>query len=453
MKREDNQWEKQVRQGPFAASPFTEDHKRKVLQQVEWVRTASSEGEEMSEMSRSEPSLKPSGLRSSSIRGYRETVTNVVKDTDTAKVTSKVTSRHQRLRKSHRGILVAGMSALVIAGGMFLWSWDDGQLARPLMEQINPTSALLFVDHLNVDILTDQMKKNIAITMRDDLGKQLRITKVQDLPVSGRIYVEAGQEKEADYAQIWLDAKTGNLREVQMRAEIQPSKLEYRYTRQVPTLLESIGSAPTLKPVLVRRFVNMEQEEILPITRTTLALKNDTSSGYIEWEQDKVVSVSGEITSDEVSQTALADARKSVAALSGETDLNLESIHRTKDIKLGGEIFFFRFAQNYFVQMTEGKEGLGYTVRDANNYESFIGDSKEMEAYHEKLYNMDETILREKAGPLIKNIFNIDLHAYKLHRKADALGKATFELDSANDVFEIEYKEDGRITMISRGKS
>ena len=75
--------------------------------------------------------------------------------------------------------------------------------------------------------------------MRDDLGKQLRITKIQDLPVSGRIYVEAGQEKGTDYAQIWLDAKTGNLREVQMRAEMQPSKLEHRYIRQVPSLLRA----------------------------------------------------------------------------------------------------------------------------------------------------------------------------------------------------------------------
>lgn len=55
--------------------------------------------------------------------------------------------------------------------------------------------------------------------------------------MSGRIYIEAGQEKDADYAQIWLDAKTGKLREVQMRAELQPNKLEHRYLRQVPSLL------------------------------------------------------------------------------------------------------------------------------------------------------------------------------------------------------------------------
>ncbi|WP_154892170.1 hypothetical protein [Paenibacillus polysaccharolyticus] len=457
MKHEDDQWEKEIRKGPFAMSPFTEDHKRKVLQQVQRIRTVSRKEEEMSEMSPLESSLERSGSHFDLSRRYTDPDTNAVNDRakakDISKDTFKVGPILQRHRKSRRGILVAGLSALVIAGGIFMWNWDEGQLAKPLIEQINPASALLFTDHLNIDILTEQMKKNVAMTMRDDLGKQLRITKVQDLPVSGRIYVEAGQEKGTDYAQIWLDAKTGNLREVQMRAEMQPSKLEHRYMRQVSSLLESIGSAPTLKPILVRRFVNMNQGEILPIIRTTLALQNETSFGYIEWEQDKVTSVSGEINSDEVSQTALADAKESVAALSGKTNLNLESIHRTKDNKLGGEFFFFQFSQNYFVEMTEGKEGVGYTVRDVNNYESFIGDSKEMEAYHEKLYNMDETIIREKVGPIIKSIFNINLDAYKLHRKADALGMVTFELESANDIFEVEYKEDGRITMISRGKS
>lgn len=102
--------------------------------------------------------------------------------------------------------------------------------------------------------------------------------------------------------------------------------------------------------------------------------------------------------------------------------------------------------------MTEGKGGLGYTVRDANNYEPVIDDPKEMEAYQEKLYNIDEAVLREKAGPIIKSIFNIDLDAYKLHRKADALGIVTFELESARDMFKVEYKEDGRITMVTRGE-
>lgn len=44
------------------------------------------------------------------------------------------------------------------------------------------------------------MEKNITTMMRDGLGKQLHFAKVQDLSVSGIIYVEAGQEKEEDYA-------------------------------------------------------------------------------------------------------------------------------------------------------------------------------------------------------------------------------------------------------------
>lgn len=449
MKHEDDQWEKEIRKGPFATSPFTEDHKRKVLQQVERIRTVSRKEEEMSEMSPLESSLKCSNSLSNSLREYTDTDTNADKDKDA----SKVGPGHQRHRKSRRGILVAGLSALVIAGGIFIWNWDDGQLAKPLMEQINPASALLFTDHLNVDVLTDQMKKNVAMTMRDDLGKQLRITKVQDLPVSGRIYVEAGQEKGADYAQIWLDAKTGNLREVQMRAEMQPSKLEHRYMRQVPSLLESIGIAPTLKPEKVRRTVEMKQGETEPMVYTISTLVNKASYGEITWKQNKAIYISGEITQDKVPSSVLTDANKSVEVLSGKMDLNLLNIHRTKDDELGIDTIFISFDQNYYVQISEEKQGLRYMIRDGNDYDPEIKDIKEMEAYHEKLYNMDETIIREKAGPIIKNIFNIDLDAYKLHRKADALGMVTFELESANDIFEVEYKEDGRITMISRGKS
>lgn len=43
MKHEDDQWEKFIRKGPFAASPFTEDHKRNVIQQVEWIQTRKCE--------------------------------------------------------------------------------------------------------------------------------------------------------------------------------------------------------------------------------------------------------------------------------------------------------------------------------------------------------------------------------------------------------------------------
>jgi len=96
---------------------------------------------------------------------------------------------------------------------------------------------------------------------------------------------------------------------------------------------------------------------------------------------------------------------------------------------------------------------LGYTVGDANHYEQQeISNIEEMEAYHEKLYNIDESLLREKVGPVVKKIFNIDFDAYKLHRNAEQLGVVTFELESSIDVFQVEYREDGRIKMITRGE-
>ncbi|MCW3796087.1 hypothetical protein OM416_31335 [Paenibacillus sp. LS1] len=422
MTHKDKQWEKEIRKGPFASSPFTEDHKRKVLQQVEWMKKS----EVGSKGDRSEDS---SGLS-------RPQVGN---------------SSHKR--RPRRGPLVAGTGALVIAAGLFLWSWDDGQLVKPMIEQVYPTTALQLSDDLSVNLLTDKMKRNVATTMRDDLGKQLKIMKVEDLPLSGRIYVEAGKESEKEYAQIWLDATTGNLREVQMRGEMLAGELEHRYLRQVPSLLQSIGSTPTLKPVSVQRYVSMKQGELEPISHTTLWLENETGYGEIVWQQDKAVSITGDLRLDQVSQVALADAKKAIEALSGKANLDLVRASRSKDDELGKDTVFFSFKDNYFVQMTEGKEGLGYTVGDANYYEQQeIGNIEEMEAYHEKLYNIDESLLREKVGPIVKKIFNINFDAYKLHRNAEQLGIVTFELESSTDVFQVEYREDGRIRMITRGE-
>ncbi|WFR63196.1 hypothetical protein P9222_01890 [Paenibacillus amylolyticus] len=425
MTHKDEQWEKEIRKGPFASSPFTADHKRNVLQQVELMKKS----EEANKRYRSEDSSR-------SPRPFRALVGN---------------ASHQR--RTRRGPLVAGTGALVIAAGLFLWVWDDGQLVKPVIEQVYPTAALQLSDNLSMDLLTDKMKRNVAITMRDDLGKQLRITKVEDLPVSGRVYVEAGHEGEKEYAQIWLDATTGNLREVQMRAEMQPSELEHRYLRQVPSLLQSIGAAPTLKPAAVQRYVSMKQGESEPVSHTTLALENETGYGEIVWRQDKAVSITGELRPDQISQAALADAKKAIEALSGKANLDLVRTSRSKDDELGKDTVFFSFQDNYFVQMTEGKEGLGYTVGDANYYEQQeIGNSEEMEAYHEKLYNIDESLLRQNVEPIVKKIFNINFDAYKLHRNAEQLGVVTFELESSKDVFQIEYREDGRIKMITRGE-
>ncbi|MEK3923863.1 hypothetical protein [Paenibacillus sp. FSL K6-2393] len=424
MTQKDEQWEKEIRKGPFASSPFTEDHKRKVLQQVEWIKKS----EEGSKGDRSEDSSR-------SFRPFRPQVGNV---------------SHKRRRK--RGPLVAGMGSLVIAAGLFLWIWDDGQLVKPVIEQVYPTAALQLSDGLNTNLLTDKMKRNVATTMRDDLGKQLKIKKVEDLPVSGRIYVEAGNEIEKEYAQIWLDATTGNLREVQMRCEMQPSELEQRYLRQVPSLLQSIGSNPTLKPASVQRFVSMKQGESEPISHTTLALENETGYGEIVWQQDKAVSITGDLRPDQVSQAALADAEDAVNAVFGETSLKLRGVSRSKDDEIGRDIINLSFNDHYLVQMTVGEETKVYSIIGENSYRDDFANWDEVEAYHQKIYDVKESFLRDEVGPMIKEVFNVNLDGYSLHREADNPGIAVFELESPKDVIRVRYNEDVKITMITRGE-
>ncbi|TDL60151.1 hypothetical protein E2R58_30675 [Paenibacillus amylolyticus] len=426
MRHKDEQWEKEIRKGPFASSPFTEDHKRKVLQQVEWMKKS----EERSKGDRSEDSSR-------SFRTFRPQVGNV---------------SHKRRRK--RGPLVAGMGSLVIAAGLFLWIWDDGQLVKPVIEQVYPKAALQLSDNLNTDLLTDKMKRNVATTMRDDLGKQLKITKVEDLPVSGRIYVEAGNESEKEYAQIWLDATTGNLREVQMRREMQPSELEHRYLRQVPSLLQSIGSTPTLKPASVQRFVSMKQGELEPISHTTLWLENETGDGYgeIVWQQDKAVSITGDLRPDQVSQAALADAEDAVNAVFGETSLKLRGVSRSKDDEIRRDIINLSFNDHYLVQMTVGEETKVYSIIGENSYRDDFANWDEVEAYHQKIYDVKESFLRDEVGPMIKEVFNVNLDGYSLHREADNPGIAVFELESPKDVIRVRYNEDVKITMITRGE-
>lgn len=423
MRHKDEQWEKEIRKEPFASSPFTEDHKRKVLQQVEWMKKS----EEGSKGDRPEKTSRP----------FRPQVKN---------------ASHKR--RPRRGPLVAGTGALVIAAGLFLWIWDDGQLVKPVIEQVYPTAALQLSDGLNTNLLTDKMKRNVATTMRDDLGKQLKITKVEDLPVSGRIYVEAGNESEKEYAQIWLDATTGNLREVQMRREMQPSELEHRYLRQVPSLLQSIGSTPTLKPVLAQRYVSMKQGESEPISHTTLELENETGDGYgeIVWQQDKAVSITGDLRPDQVSQAALADAEDAVNAVFGETSLKLRGVSRSKDDEIRRDIINLSFNDHYLVQMTVGEETKVYSIIGENSYRDDFANWDEVEAYHQKIYDVKESLLRDEVGPMIKEVFKVNLDGYSLHREADNPGIAIFELESPKDVIRVRYNEDVKITMITRGE-
>ncbi|WDQ34221.1 hypothetical protein PTQ21_08260 [Paenibacillus marchantiae] len=414
MKHMDDEWEKVVKQEPFAASPFTEEHKQNVLRQVAWLKSGSAQ--KMSDVG------------------------------DKSAEQNTLPNQHRRRLRSRRAV-IACTTIAAVAAAVILW---NGQIVEPVIEKVYPTAALQYTDDAGMSLLTDKMKKNVAVTMRDYLGKQLRITKVQDLPVSGRVSVEAGKEGDAEYALIWLDAATGNLREVQMRREMASNELEHRYLRQIPSLLQGIGGDPALTPISANRYVGMKQGELEPKSYTTLTLENKKSYGEIIWLQDEAISVSGDLDPDQVSQTALANAEDSIEAFSGKTAPDLTSIHRTKDDENGKDTFTFNFGDRYFVQTTEGKSGLSYSVMNAKYNRKELNTMEEMEAYHKELLEMKESILREKAAPIIKKIFNVDLQAYKLRRMPETLGIVSFELESTTDAFQIEYNEDARITMIKR---
>ncbi|WP_411735734.1 hypothetical protein [Paenibacillus sp. M2] len=56
-------------------------------------------------------------------------------------------------KRRPRGPLVAPKHGCVgIAAGLFLWIWDDGQLVKPVIEQVYPTAALQLSDGLNFEI-------------------------------------------------------------------------------------------------------------------------------------------------------------------------------------------------------------------------------------------------------------------------------------------------------------
>jgi hypothetical protein len=287
--------------------------------------------------------------------------------------------------------------------------------------------------------------------MRDYLGKQLLITKVKDLPVSGRVSVEAGKEGDAEYALIWLDAATGNLREVQMRREMSANELEHRYLRQVPSLLEGIKSDPTLKPISARRYVKMKQGQEKPVWFTTLFLENSRGSGSIEWTRDEAVSVSGSVSSATVSQDLITEARMSIEALSGEPAPDLKDIiFKQNDKKIEGTTDLY-FGDRYLVRRISGMFSDEYTVMDFQRGIPELETGKEYELYFEKLRKMKESVIRQNAAPIIKQIFKIDLDLYKLERDPNTPGMVTFRSAETEvyNTFKVRYEEDARITMIT----
>ncbi|MFC9711595.1 hypothetical protein ACFTRD_25975 [Paenibacillus sp. NPDC056933] len=415
MKHIDDEWEKVVRKEPFAASPFTEEHKQNVLRQVAWLKSGSEQ-----KMSDAHDESNGRHVRSN--------------------------QRRHRLRS--RRAVMACTAVAAVAAGFILW---NGQIVEPVIENVYPTAALQYTDDAGMSLLTPKMKKNVAVTMRDYLGKQLLITKVQDLPVSGRVSVEAGKEGDAEYALIWLDAATGNLREVQMRREMAANELEHRYLRQIPSLLEGIKSDPTLKPISARRYVKMKQGQEKPVWFTTVFLENSRGSGSIEWTRDEAVSVSGSVSSDTVSQESITEARMSIEALSGEPAPDLKDITFEQNGKTLEDTTDLYFGDRYLVSIIGGIFSNGYTVMDFQRGTPDLETREEYELYFEKLLNMKESVIRQKAAPVIKQMFNIDLDKYKLERDPNTPGMVTFRSAETEvySTFKVRYEDDARITMIT----
>lgn len=102
--------------------------------------------------------------------------------------------------------------------------------------------------------------------------------------------------------------------------------------------------------------------------------------------------------------------------------------------------------------MIVGEETKVYSVIGENLYRNDFTNWDEVEAYHQEIYDVKESILREQVGAMIKEVFNVNLQGYTLHREVDNPGIAIFKLESPKDVIRVRYNEDVKITMITRGE-
>lgn len=327
MRFKDEDWEKEIRKEPFASSPFQDQHKQNVLRQVEWIKTGEKH----------------------------------VNDAPDHKQKQHTMKRNRRsVRSSPRKVVVVTTVAAVAAAAI-LW---NGQVLEPIVEKVYPVSALQLSEDPSMNLLTSEMKQTVAMTMRDYLGKQLEVHYAKKGPITGWVYIEAGDVNKSEYAKMWLDGKTGALVEADMRSEMPGNELEHRFLRQVPGLLKGINSDPTLKPISARRYVKMKQGQEKPVWFTTLFLENGKGSGSIEWTRDEAVSVSGTVSSDTVSTDLITNARSSIEALSGEPAPALKSVTFTQNDKQLEETTDLYFGDRYVVSRVGGRFSNEYTVMD-----------------------------------------------------------------------------------------
>lgn len=441
MKHPNDDWEKEIQKEPFAESPFTEKHKQHVLRQVSWSQTTPKQAGKLHP-----PSRIPN---------------------------DPINPRKRRLRS---GPVIGGVVVAALAGAVILW---NGQIVEPVVERFYPTASLQLSDNPSMSLLTDKMKRTVAITMRDYLGKQLQVTLAKKGPITGWVYVEAGQELETDYAQMWLDGETGELVELNMRGEIPGDRLEHRFVRQIPGLLADIGSDSSMKPVRVLRSAIMKKGEEMPTMNTSLTLQNDHSYGSIRWKQDQAVYVSGDLKLDteRVTTEMLQTAQEAIEAVSGESALSLQEVSYSRDDDQSEESISMTFGEHYLVRSTQGKSGTQYAVVDYGQYMPELKTMEDHENYIEELLGVEEEMIRQHAAPMVKQIFNIDLDDYTFYRDSSNLGMASFrsegngdpegttdsegttgseattdleEPSGTKDEIQIRYTHDARITMIER---
>lgn len=405
-------WEKEIRKEPFASSPFQDQHKQNVLRQVEWMKS----GEEH------------------------------VYDAPDYKQKQHTMKRNRRTVRSRPRKVVVVTTVAVVAAAAILW---NGQVLKPIVEKVYPVSALQLSDDPSMNLLTSEIKQTVAMTMRDYLGKQLEVQYAKKGPITGWVYIEAGDVNKSEYAKMWLDGKTGALVEADMRSEMPGNELEHRFLRQVPGLLKGINSDPTLKPISARRYVKMKQGQEEPVWFTTLFLENEKGSGSIEWTRDEAVSVSGTVSTDTVSQDLITHARSTIEALSGEPAPALKSVTFTQNDKQLEETTDLYFGDRYVVSRVGGRFSNEYTVMDFQRVVPDFVTIEDHEQYIEKLLTLDEKIIRQNAEPIIQKMFGIDLDKYTFERDTNNVGMATFRLEEMSNTIQVRYEEDARITMIT----
>lgn len=412
MRFKDEDWEKEIRKEPFASSPFQDQHKQNVLRQVEWMKTGEKH----------------------------------VKDAPDHKQKQHTMKRNRRTARSRPWKVVVVTTVAAVAAAAILW---NGQVLESIVERVYPVSALQLSDDPSMNLLTSEMKQTVAMTMRDYLGKQLEVHYAKKGPITGWVYIEAGDVNKSDYAKMWLDGKTGALVEADMRSEMSGNELEHRFLRQVPGLLKGINSDPTLKPISARRYVKMKQGQEKPVWFTTLFLENGKGSGSIEWTRDEAVSVFGTVSSDTVSTDLITNASSTIEALSGEPAPALKSVTFTQNDKQLEETTALYFGDRYLVRSVGGRYSNEYTVMDFQRGVPELETGEEYELYFEKLSNMDEKIIRQNAAPIIQKMFGIDLDKYVFERDTNHIGMATFRLEEMANMIQVRYEEDARITMIT----